>query len=281
MKLLDIIRRKALPGPWSEGDKIPWNEPGFSKRMLREHLSQEHDLASHRVETIDNRVQWIHDQVLGGRESRILDLGCGPGFYTNRFAKLGHSCRGIDFSPASIEYARDRANGDSLDCMYIEDDLRSAEFGEDYDLVMLIFGEFNVFRRSDIEAVLGKVHAALKAKGRILIEPQSYQAVKNAGLSQPTWSSSERGLFMDAPHIHLREAFWYKDVNVTVERYYVIDAATAEVTMHTQSVKAYKDEEYRELLTSCGFSDIDFLESMDGRADSINENLRVILATKR
>ena len=28
-----------LPEPWDEGDNIPWNEPGFSRRMLREHLT--------------------------------------------------------------------------------------------------------------------------------------------------------------------------------------------------------------------------------------------------
>jgi hypothetical protein len=43
MDLMDIIRRQAVPEPWSEGEKIPWNELGFSRRMLLEHLSQDHD----------------------------------------------------------------------------------------------------------------------------------------------------------------------------------------------------------------------------------------------
>jgi len=48
MNLLDIIQRRAVPVPWEEGEKIPWHDPDFSRRMLREHLSQTHDLASRR-----------------------------------------------------------------------------------------------------------------------------------------------------------------------------------------------------------------------------------------
>ena len=43
--LLDLIRREAAPEPWAEGEKIPWDDPGFSRRMLEEHLSQAHDAA--------------------------------------------------------------------------------------------------------------------------------------------------------------------------------------------------------------------------------------------
>ena len=40
MNLIDIIRRPANPVPYSEGEKIPWNDPAFSARMLREHLDE-------------------------------------------------------------------------------------------------------------------------------------------------------------------------------------------------------------------------------------------------
>jgi hypothetical protein len=52
-KILDIVERQPEPTPWSEGDNIPWDDPGFSDRMLAEHLSQDHDLASRKSETID------------------------------------------------------------------------------------------------------------------------------------------------------------------------------------------------------------------------------------
>ncbi|HEY5640757.1 MAG TPA: SAM-dependent methyltransferase, partial [Dehalococcoidia bacterium] len=89
MKLEDVIRRTVPPAPWAEGDTVPWHEPGFSRRMLKEHFSQEHDAASRRTETIDAHVAWIHDELLAARPSRVLDLGCGPGLYMERLARLG------------------------------------------------------------------------------------------------------------------------------------------------------------------------------------------------
>lgn len=93
--LLDLVNRIPVPEPWQEGDNIPWNEPGFSKRMLDEHLSQEHDAASRRLSKIGEQVDWIHSELLGGHSTRVLDLCCGPGLYTSRLAALGHECVGI------------------------------------------------------------------------------------------------------------------------------------------------------------------------------------------
>jgi 2-polyprenyl-3-methyl-5-hydroxy-6-metoxy-1,4-benzoquinol methylase len=97
--ILDIVDRIPKPAPWSEGDNIPWDDPGFSERMLAKHLSQEHDLASRRSETIDHHVEWIFSEVLNSRPARLLDLACGPGLNTVRLARIGCECAGVDFSP--------------------------------------------------------------------------------------------------------------------------------------------------------------------------------------
>ena len=77
--LMDIVNRIPNPSAWTEGDNIPWNDPDFSERMLAEHLSQEHDLASRKSATIDEHVDWIFSTVLDGRPGALLDLGCGTG----------------------------------------------------------------------------------------------------------------------------------------------------------------------------------------------------------
>ena len=113
---------------WNGNYKIPWNEPAFSRRMLAEHLSQEHDLASRRTEWIERQVDWIHNVLLKGRPARLLDLGCGPGFYSHRLTQFGHLVHGIDFGPTSIEYAN-RHNPDPSRCTFVQDDIRTADFG--------------------------------------------------------------------------------------------------------------------------------------------------------
>ena len=281
MKLLDVVRRESVPKPWAEGEKIPWDDPDFSRRMLNEHLSQEHDAASRRFEIIDSHVRWIHDQVLKGNPTRILDLGCGPGLYTSRLARLGHRCVGIDYSPASIAYAKEQAEEEGLECTYIQQDIRTADYGDGYCLVMLIFGEFNVFRPEEARGILEKAYRALASDSYLLLEPHTFEAVLKIGEQPSSWYSAEEGLFSDEPHLCLQENFWDAEDNVAIQRYYIINAVTGEVARHSASTQAYTDDQYRSLLVDCGFGEVEFYLSLDGSTGGARSDLTVVLSQKR
>jgi SAM-dependent methyltransferase len=282
MNLLDIVQRTPAPEPWAEGEKIPWNEPGFSARMLAEHLTQEHDAASRRAERIDEQVRWIHQHLLQGRPSRVLDLGCGPGLYTQRLAALGHSCVGIDFGPASIAHARAQASANGADCVYIEGDIRSTDFGPDgsYDLAMLIYGELNVFRRTDAIAILQKAWRALAPGGLLLLEPHTFEAVREEGQRPSTWYTSENGLFSERPHLALYEAIWHAAQAVTIHRYFIVDAETGAVTRYASSMCAYTSEGYRQLLADAGFGEPVCYPSLTGQADRSQSQLLAIVVRR-
>ena len=273
--LLDIIQRANPPIPYAEGEKIPWNEPAFSARMLKEHLSQEHNAASRRQSIIDQHVHWIEEAVLQGKQSRVLDLGCGPGFYSNRLGANGHHCTGIDFSPASVEYARQHA---APNCDYVQGDIRTVEYGTGYDLAMLIFGEFNTFRKGEAQAILQKAYNALKPDGTILLEPHEFEYVQQLGEKVPHWYSRASGLFSEKPHLVLMDYHWDAEVAITTERYYIVDAATANVTRWAISMQAYTHADYFTLLLDAGFHDVQFLTTF-GDAP-VHEGLLVITAKK-
>ena len=262
MNLLDVVKRQPTPIPWAEGEKIPWNDPDFSRRMLREHLSQHHDAASRRYAVIDQQVQWIQRALLPESGVKILDLGCGPGLYAQRFAARGYPCTGVDFSPASIEYARERAAHDRLDCTYIEGDVRAVDYGSRYALAMFLYGEFNVFRRDDAELILKKANAALNEDGYLLLEPHPFAVVERIGRSPSSWYSAVSGLFSERPHLCLMENFWDADAAVATERYYIVDALTGDVTRWTSSMQAYTDGDYRDLLAGAGFCDVCFYPAL-------------------
>jgi len=270
MNLLDLINRTPIPEPWTEGYKIPWDDPAFSERMLQEHLTQEHDAASRRFEKIDAHVAWIHRELLEGRPTRILDLGCGPGLYASRLARLGHTCVGIDFSPASIAYARHSAAKDGLQCTYLHQDMRSAAYGTGFGLVMLIYGEFNAFRPTDAEHILRKAFHALAEGGLLLLEVSTFASLEAEGKRGSSWDSSPGGLFSDRPHLCLTENFWDEERHVVTTRVFVVDAETGQVTPHAISTQAYTDEQYYALLARCGFSRIEFHPSLAGGEDERN-----------
>ncbi len=267
--------------PWQDGEKIPWHEPGFSERMLEEHLSQAHDMASRRFEIVDTHVDWIHEELLEGRPSQVLDLGCGPGFYTSRLAKKGHHCVGIDVSPASIGYAEGEARRDKLACDYTLRDIREADYGEGFALVMLTYGEFNAFRQVDAKSILQKANGALAKGGVLLLEPHTFEAVRKIGTGSPSWYSADRYLFSDRPHLCLQEQAWDADTSSATIRYFIVDAATRDVSRYAGSYQAYTDDEYRALLEECGFAEIEFFPSLTGAKDEAERDLMVIVARER
>jgi SAM-dependent methyltransferase len=248
--------------------------------MLDEHLTQEHDRASRRLSVVDLHVNWIDRVLLHGQRASILDLGCGPGLYASRLAKLGHTCTGIDYSPASIAFAREEAQRQRLTATYVEDDIRHANFGTGYMLAMLIYGELNIFRPAHAVDILKKAYAALRPGGLLLLEPHTMEAVQRMGESKSSWFAAHSGLFSNRPHLVLTEASWHADSQTTTMRYFRIDAASGDVSLFAQTFQAYSDSAYRDLLTSCGFNTIEFYASLEGGAAAQASDLFAAVARK-
>jgi hypothetical protein len=146
---------------------------------------------------------------------------------------------------------------------------------------MLIFGEFNVFRPGEARDILEKAYRALVSKGFLLLEPHTFEAVVKLGEQPSSWYSAERGLFSDEPHLCLQESFWDGEGNVAIERYYIVNAVTGEVTRHSASTQAYTDGQYRSLLVECGFGEVEFYPSMGGSPGNAGSALTVILSQKK
>jgi SAM-dependent methyltransferase len=278
MKLLDLVRREPTPRPWAEGDNIPWDDPPFSERMLAEHLCGEHDRASRRPAIIEEHVDWIHNGLLSAKPSRILDICCGPGLYLARLADAGHECVGIDYSPAAVAYAKREAENRGLRCEYTRSDVRTAEFGAGFDLAMLIYGELNVFRPADALKILKKARRALADGGLLLLEPHTYSIVKEIGERPASWYSADEGLFSDRTHVCLTESFWDKATETATVRYFVVDAASGEVSRYAQTFQAYSDERYRAVLEEAGFGGVEFYPSF-GDAEPASDFVVIVART--
>ncbi|VTR23236.1 Trans-aconitate 2-methyltransferase [Serratia fonticola] len=131
-------------------------------------MSQEHNWASRKLPVIERQVAWIASQLPAG--ARILDLGCGPGFYTRMLTERGFRCTGVDFSPASITYARQQAEAAGLDIEYLQQDVRTYSPAQPFDFIMMTFGELNVFSSVDARTLLSRcaqwVSSRRQAAGR-------------------------------------------------------------------------------------------------------------------
>ena len=275
MKLGDLMARGPL-FPGIDGGKIPWDDYDFSGRMLSEHLDQRHDAASRRLERIERQVAWLHEQLCQGNSTRVLDLGCGPGLYLSALARRGFDCTGIDFSPASIEYARERAAQEGLACEYRLADLRDGEFGEHFELVLLLYGELNTFDRAEARSILAAAHAAFGG-GELVLEAYDFASIEARGNAAPSWYTAESGLFGDAPHLVLTESRWFPDAASAVTRYLVV-SQSGDVECYSETLQAWHDHEYDDLLGEAGFVDMTRFASLEGGRERADDGLFVIVA---
>ncbi|BBD09841.1 class I SAM-dependent methyltransferase [Desulfovibrio ferrophilus] len=267
----DIIKTlDSIPIPnalWSGAYKIPWNDPEFSHRMLYEHLTQDHDLASRRSETIQAQARWLHHEILGDTPSSILDLGCGPGLYAPHFTNQGHTYRGMDFGPASIDHAKlhyEKPN----QCTFALGNVLHEEFEEPYDLVTLLYGELNIFPPEDCAKLLTKAYKALAPGGRIVLEAHTHAAVQ--GIAQGNgWYTAQSGLFSDNPHLCLTSSHWYPEQNVALQCFHVAIPETGTLQSYRNTVQAWTDEEYHQLLKTAGFNDTIFHQDWPGGQDML------------
>ena len=80
---------------------------GLGERWL---TAQDDPVALLRAEGMAKQA-WVEVQLqerLGTRPLRILDVGCGAGFLTNRMAQKGHAVQGLDYSLESLRVAQTR-----------------------------------------------------------------------------------------------------------------------------------------------------------------------------
>ncbi len=280
MKIADIITRKSPSQSLNSNNTIPWHQKEFSQRMLKEHLSQEHDMASRKLELIKKQVDWIHSTILKEKNSKILDLCCGPGLYTNMLAKHGHRCKGIDFSPAAIEYAHITKIELMLDCEYSLSDIRLVDYGKDFNLAMLRFGEFNTKSKDEASRILKNINSSLKEGGLLLLELFTYDTIEELGGYPPTWSSKEESSFSSKPHIILKDYEWIHNECYSVCRYHIINSDNQQVNLYTEKLQAYTYNEYEELLNKNGFSVLSKLPSLANEKDSTGLNLFGLLLKK-
>lgn len=280
MKLAELLAR-PVPQPWQDGARIPWGDPGFSARMLREHLDQRHDRASRRLEVVERHVAWLHSHVLGARPARVLDLGCGPGLYAQRLAERGHRCVGIDCSPAAIAHARAEAERAQVACEYRLADLCAGAFGADFDAALLLSGELNTFAPADATALLAAVRAALCPGGTRVLEVHRESFVRALGARPAGWFSATESVFGDTPHLVLRESFWHERERAATERWFVSEAGSDGWRTYLSTTQAYAEDDYAPILGEAGLAGSALHASLDPDARDSGDGLFVLVVRRR
>ena len=107
-------------------------------------------------------------------DAKILDVGCGPGWLTEYFARLGYEMTGIDISDGLIQVARERLEGLSclvdqetpLHCRFITHDIEDGPLNEKFDAI-ICYDALHHF--ADEKSVFRNLAAMLEIGGVLFI----------------------------------------------------------------------------------------------------------------
>jgi SAM-dependent methyltransferase len=260
-----IYNRPDRPALWVQGGNLPWNDPTFSERMLREHLDESHGAASRTTAERQPQLAWLWTRLALAPGHRVLDLTCGPGLYAVALAERGCAVTGVDFGPAAVAHARElaAAAGVAERCTIIEADVRDyTPDAEAYDAVLLLYGQLAVFPPDEAVVLLGKAANALRPGGRLVVELLNADRVDKA--NSTWWFSDDRGLWGDRPFLHLGERFWDEVSRTSLERFTIMDLTTAALTEIVLCDQTYAVDEMRQLLLEAGFAGVDVYPAWDG-----------------
>ncbi|MBD1563989.1 class I SAM-dependent methyltransferase [Vibrio anguillarum] len=214
--LNDFLRQEECPHLLMD-----FGNPAFSERMLKEHLDQNSEFASRKLDEIERQVDFLYQHYLRPGD-KVLDLACGPGLYTSMLANRQVHCTGFDISPAAIHYAQQQASHYEH---YQVADLNQFKLDTQFDLVLMLFGIANNLK--DLDGLLAQLRSNLKPEGKLVIELMDLAFMKSLVAGDGTWTyMHEGGLLSDNPHYQLCRRIWHEDEGKLIDRNLIIDDNT-------------------------------------------------------
>ncbi len=223
MDIPDIISKTKKPNIYEKGTAFMWTDEHISKQLLDIHLNPDIDLGSRKKSTIEKTANWILNTQKGKGKLNIIDLGCGPGLYTEIFAKAGHNVTGIDISNNSIEYAKKSAEDKRLDIKYINSSYLEIDLeSNNYDLVVMIYTDFGVLTLNERERLMKMVYRVLIKGGTFIFDVLKDNELENK-TSPKTWEANNVGFWKDSPYLALAESFLYPQEKVILFQHNIID----------------------------------------------------------
>ncbi len=245
-----------------------WTDKHISQQLLHVHLNTEVDLGSRKQETIDSTIQWILEKS-EKKQLNILDLGCGPGLYSEKLTRMGHKVTGVDFSENSITYAKNQAKQKALDITYIEEDYLNLNLKENsFDLVILIFTDFGPLLPDEREQLLINIKRVLKPNGAFIFDVLNDKNMEHK-ISPKNWDIAQKGFWKNEPYLVLSDSFIYKDHKVVLYQHLVLDALE-NLSVYRFWTHFFSHEDLTEILHDYQFTHLSFYEDVLPESDLWN-----------
>jgi SAM-dependent methyltransferase len=111
----------------------------------------------------------------GRPPTRVIDLGCGPGYHAKAFARRGLAAAGLDWCDEMIRFARDTAAREAIDVDWRGGDMRAFMLPAPVDLAVCLFDSIDGLSTIDDFVEHFRAVAANLAADGLYVIGQSHQ----------------------------------------------------------------------------------------------------------
>lgn len=269
-KLMEYATKPALYAPST--NKF-WDDEHISKGMLEAHLHPSWDAASRNHEFLDRSAEWIASIASPLQYERLLDLGCGPGLYTERFNQKGYSVTGIDYSQRSINYAKKHKSPVN----YRYQDYLTMNDHEAFHVITLIYCDYAVFPQDQRIQLLKKIYKALKPGGKFIFDVFT---PKKRNPEKKSWHTAQgSGFWSENPHICLEAIYQYDNEDQAELNQYIVLTEQSVAYYHIWHHYFTKEKLLHEL-RKAGFPTFEWYDDVAGKSYTGNGEMICAVAIK-
>ena len=204
----------------------------------------------------------------------VLDLTCGTGSQVFFLGKLSYKCTGVDFSPALLERARERAIKEKIDVKFIDGDMRTLKVGT-FDAVISIFNAVGHLTKSGFAKAMRNIRDNLKDGGIYVFDILNLEAMTDQVVAGLAYSIHKK---VNCSQLYVVQCSTIDRDSGRLTSYdnYTIqkNADKPERFNNKSSLQLYTAKELREMLARNGFETLgqygmDGSEFLDGKTTSI------------
>ncbi len=271
----NLIASLRKPSIYTKSTAEFWNDEYISKQMLKAHLDPDFDGASRKLDFIEKSVAWITEQIPPADYPLLLDVGCGPGIYAERFAQRGYHITGVDFSKRSIDYAQRSAFSRKLDISYVYQNYLEMDLNKSFDFCTMIYCDYGALSTKDRQVIMKKIHHHLKPGGKLLVDVFSMTKFWNFQERQ-TWEICPNGGFWRPDEYMVLSGFYKYLDNVALD--FITVVSKGEVTPYYLWNTYFSKESLIQEAESVGFKICGLFSDVAGRSyRSESDTIAIIL----
>ena len=257
-KLLSFLTRPEIDTP---NTSLFWDDEHISKGMLAAHLDPGWDAASRNHKFIDRSAEWIANTAPPVKYPQLLDLGCGPGLYTERFYQKGYQVMGIDYSRRSLAYAEKSTAEKNYKISYRYQNYLELSAKEEFDIITLIYCDYCVLSGTDRKELVKRICRALRPGGIFIVDAATPKEYENRE-EKKDWYCSNSDFWCEEPHLCLNAFYRYEESSTILKQTVIVTEAAVKnyyLWDHSLTREALDKE-----LSAGGFSQIDYYGDVAG-----------------